>query len=117
MQNIILIVHLILAVVLIAVVLLQRSEGGALGIGGGGGGGMVSSRGAASALSKVTWVIGVCFLCTSIALTIVSDGGRGGSVFGPLGNPDGTLSLPGPATPSEAPLPGLPSATVPEAAE
>ncbi|MEM1277602.1 MAG: preprotein translocase subunit SecG [Pseudomonadota bacterium] len=115
MQNIILIVHLILAVVLIAVVLMQRSEGGALGIGGGGGG-MVSSRGAASALSKVTWVIGVGFLCTSIALTIVSDGGRGGSVFGPLGDTGGALPLPPPSQ-VEQPLPNLPSATVPEAAE
>ena len=37
MENILLIVHLIIAIFLIAVVLLQRSEGGALGMGGGGG--------------------------------------------------------------------------------
>ena len=36
MENIVLIVHLILALCLIAVVLLQRSEGGGLGMGGGG---------------------------------------------------------------------------------
>ncbi|MEM8793320.1 MAG: preprotein translocase subunit SecG [Pseudomonadota bacterium] len=116
MQNIILIVHLILAVCLIAVVLMQRSEGGALGIGGGGGG-MVSSRGAASALSKVTWVIGVGFLCTSIALTIVSDGREGGSILDTLGGSDsGALPLPAPAQVEET-VPALPSATVPEAAE
>ena len=50
MENVVLIVHLIIAVFLIAVVLLQRSEGGALGIGGGGG--LVSARGAATALSQ-----------------------------------------------------------------
>jgi len=38
MENVVLIVHLILALCLIGVVLLQRSEGGGLGIGGGGGG-------------------------------------------------------------------------------
>ena len=38
MENVVLIIHLILAVGLIAVVLLQRSEGGGLGMGGGGGG-------------------------------------------------------------------------------
>jgi len=79
MENIVLIVHLIIAVFLIAVVLLQRSEGGALGIGGGGGG-MVSARGAASALSKVTWLLAIAFICTSILLTILS-GGRGETVF------------------------------------
>ena len=71
MQNVILVIHLILAICLIAVVLLQRSEGGALGIGGGGGG-LMSARGAATALSKVTWALAVGFLATSISLTIVS---------------------------------------------
>lgn len=37
MENVVLIIHLILALGLIGVVLLQRSEGGGLGIGGGGG--------------------------------------------------------------------------------
>ena len=38
MENVVLIVHLILALSLIGTVLLQRSEGGGLGMGGGGGG-------------------------------------------------------------------------------
>ena len=81
MENVVLVIHLILALCLIAAVLLQRSEGGALGIGGGGGG-MVSQRGAASALSKVTWALAAAFICTSITLTILAGGrGDGGSVF------------------------------------
>ena len=72
MENVLLIVHLILAVFLIGVVLLQRSEGGALGIGGGGGGGMVSSRGATTALAKVTWGLAAAFIATSLALTIIA---------------------------------------------
>jgi len=36
MENVILVIHLILALSLIGVVLMQRSEGGGLGIGGGG---------------------------------------------------------------------------------
>ena len=71
MENVLLIVHLILALCLIGVVLLQRSEGGGLGMGGGGGG-AVSSRGAATALGKLTWVFAVAFIGTSIALTIVA---------------------------------------------
>ena len=40
MTEVILVIHLILAITLVGLVLLQRSEGGALGMGGGGGGGM-----------------------------------------------------------------------------
>lgn len=71
MENVILVIHLILALGLIGIVLLQRSEGGGLGIGGGGGG-VMSSRGAATALGKVTWGLAIAFLITSIALTIIS---------------------------------------------
>lgn len=56
---------------LIAVVLLQRSEGGALGIGGGGGG-MMSGRGPASMLTRMTAVLAGVFFLTSIALTILA---------------------------------------------
>jgi preprotein translocase subunit SecG len=72
MENVVLVVHLLLALTLIGVVLLQRSEGGGLGIGGGGGGGAMSSRSAATALGKVTWVLAIAFICTSLALTILS---------------------------------------------
>jgi preprotein translocase subunit SecG len=68
MENVVLIVHLILALCLIGVVLLQRSEGGGLGMGGGGG--VVSSRGAATALGKLTWAFAIAFIATSITLTI-----------------------------------------------
>ncbi|TQV69538.1 preprotein translocase subunit SecG [Aliiroseovarius halocynthiae] len=72
MENVILVIHLILALGLIGIVLLQRSEGGGLGIGGGGGGGVMSSRGAATALGKLTWGFAIAFLITSIALTVIS---------------------------------------------
>ena len=68
MHNIVLVIHLILAVLLIGAVLLQRSEGGALGMGGGGN--VMSGRGAATALQKATWGLVVGFLATSLILTI-----------------------------------------------
>ncbi|KEJ89990.1 preprotein translocase subunit SecG [Sulfitobacter donghicola] len=70
MENVVLIIHLILALGLIGVVLLQRSEGGGLGIGGGGGAN--SGRPPATPMSKVTWILGAAFVVTSITLTIVS---------------------------------------------
>ena len=69
MQNVVLVVHLILSVAMIAIVLLQRSEGGGLGIGGGGGNGG-GGRPKASPLAKVTWIIAVGFLITSIHVDI-----------------------------------------------
>ncbi len=71
MENVVLVIHLILALCLIGAVLLQRSEGGGLGIGGGGGG-AVSSRAAATAMGKLTWGFAIAFICTSIALTIIA---------------------------------------------
>jgi preprotein translocase subunit SecG len=73
MENVILVVHLILAICLIGVVLLQRSEGGGLGMGGGGGaGGVMTGRQAATALGKLTWAFAIAFLATSITLTIIA---------------------------------------------
>lgn len=107
MQNVLLIVHLILAIFLIGVVLLQRSEGGALGIGGGGGG-AVSGRSPATAMTKLTWVLGAAFIATSITLTILG-GGRdtgGGSIVIPdEGGADGLDLLPPPALGADDLLP------------
>ena len=71
MENVVLIIHLILALGLIAIVLMQRSEGGGLGIGGGGGGAQ-GGRSAATALGKVTWILAIGFIITSISLTIIA---------------------------------------------
>ena len=71
MENIILTVHLIIALCLIGIVLIQRSEGGGLGVGGGGGG-ATSGRPAITALGKLTWVFGIAFVITSITLTVIA---------------------------------------------
>ena len=72
MLNIILTVHLIIALGLISIVLIQRSEGGGLGIGGGGSGGGMTGRPGITALGKVTWVLGIAFVITSITLTVLA---------------------------------------------
>ena len=77
MENVILVVHLILAICLIGVVLLQRSEGGGLGMGGGGG--VMTGRQAATALGKLTWAFAIAFLATSITLTILAAQNSAGS--------------------------------------
>ena len=75
MQEIVLVIHLLIALGLVGLVLIQRSEGGGLGMGGGGGGGMMSVRGTASFLTRATGVLAACFMATSIALAILAGGG------------------------------------------
>jgi preprotein translocase subunit SecG len=72
--NVILIIHLIIAVLLIGLILLQKSEGGALGIGGSGAGGgnLFSARGVGNGLTRGTAILAVCFFATSIALTVLA---------------------------------------------
>jgi preprotein translocase subunit SecG len=104
MENILLVVHLMLALSMIVVVLLQRSEGGALGIGGSGGGGGMSGfmtgRSAANVLTRATAVLAGLFLLTSIALAKISGGGARdpGSVVVPT-------QIEQPATPAEPSAP------------
>jgi len=87
MENVVLIIHLLLALSLIGVVLMQRSEGGGLGMGGGGGGGAMSGRAAATALGKVTWILAIAFIITSITLTIIAaQKSAGSSVLDRLGD-------------------------------
>ena len=78
MENVVLVIHLILALALIGTVLMQRSEGGGLGIGGGGGG-AGASRPATSPVAKFTWMLAIAFICTSIALTIIAAQNAAGS--------------------------------------
>ena len=80
MSNVLLVIHLMLAISMIGVVLLQRSEGGGLGIGGGGGGGgggmggLLTGRGTANLLTRATAILAGCFMLTSITLTILASG-------------------------------------------
>lgn len=92
MENVVLTVHLLLALALIGVVLLQRSEGGGLGMGGGG---AISGRAAATALGKITWALAGAFICTSIALTIIAASHPGGkSVLDRIGEVPATQEAP-----------------------
>ena len=85
MENIVLSIHLILTLALIGSVLLQRSEGGGLGMGGGGDG-TGGGRTAANAMTKLTWILAVGFLVTSLTLTVIAAKNAGeGSVLDRLG--------------------------------
>ena len=104
-ENVVLTIHLILALLLTGVVLLQRSEGGGLGVGGGGGN-VMSGRQAANALTRLTWIFGVALFVTSLALTVIAARQTSsGSIMDQLGVTQQEQSEPA--------LPGLPAYTPP----
>lgn len=74
MENVVLVIHLFLALGIIGLVLLQRSEGGGLGIGGGGGGlgGLATPKATANLLTRLTAVFAAAFFCTSLTLGILA---------------------------------------------
>lgn len=82
MTEVLLAIHLMIALALVIVVLLQRSEGGGLGIGGGGGGmgGFMSARGTANLLTRGTAILAAAFFATSILLAILAEHHKTGSI-------------------------------------
>ena len=115
MQNVVLIIHLLLALSLVGVVLLQRSEGGGLGIGGGAMGPQ-AGRPPLTGLAKLTWGFAIAFICTSLALTVIgASSSSDSSVLEQIGA-QGSADTP--ATPS-VPLPDvqLPDVQLPPAGD
>lgn len=135
MQNILLTIHIIACIALVIAIMLQRSEGGALGMSGGGTGGLISGRGAAGVLVKVTMGLALIFFITSISMTFLNNQANSapgilerqiqqdgtGSPLGSGGLSSGGVTTPPagaqPTTPAPAPTttvdPLAPSATAP----
>ena len=78
------IIQLILAILLVCLVLLQGSDNEGLGLGGGSGGGiggMMSARGSANLLSRLTAVTATLFMIMSVVLTIAASVGSDQNVL------------------------------------
>ncbi len=113
MQQVVLVIHLLLAVALVGVVLLQKSEGGGLGMGGGGGGmsGFMTGRSQANLLTRATAILATLFMVTSLGLAwLASDTTRPTSI---LDTPVTQEGVPSPAiapeptpAPESVPAPG-----------
>jgi preprotein translocase subunit SecG len=102
LHNVILVVHIILAVSLTGIIILmQRSEGGMGGLGGGGGGGsggmggFLAGRTQANVITRTTAILATGFFLTSLTLAIADHRGR---TSGPLVPDAAPLSTSAPAT-------------------
>lgn len=115
MENVVLVIHLFLALTIIGLVLLQRSEGGGLGSMGGGGGlvGLTTAKGAANALSKATAYCAAGFFCTSLILGILA-GQESSARKGILEGMHETKAAV--EKPAEVPVESAPAAAAPAAA-
>ena len=98
------IIQLILAVLLIIFVLLQGSDNEGLGLGGGGGlGGMMSARGSANLLSRLTAMTATLFMIMSVILTISASVGSDKNILESL--PDVNSTESDTNTPAEPSIP------------
>jgi preprotein translocase subunit SecG len=94
------VVQALVAAALVLVILIQRSEGGGLGVGGSPGG-LMSARGAANFLTRLTTILATLFVVMSIALAAVAVGSATGTKI------DTSLKRGAPAPLNSDPLAGV----------
>ncbi|MEJ0063633.1 MAG: preprotein translocase subunit SecG [Alphaproteobacteria bacterium] len=87
MENVILAIHLLVALVMILLILIQRpaQDGGGLMGSGGTMGGVFTARGGANALTKTTAVLATIFILTSLTLTFMASRHHGAASDGQTG--------------------------------
>jgi preprotein translocase subunit SecG len=109
MTTLTVIIHIIVCVALIMIVLLQTGKGANMGAAFGGSSQTVfGSGGAATFLTKLTTIVAVIFMVTSLVLAFLHGPRTSTSV---VGNP----SEPAPKSSAPAQIPAKPSAAVPSA--
>ena len=101
MFTFLLVVHAIIAAALVTVILMQKSEGGGLGMGGSLSG-LMSARGAADFLTRMTSILATVFVCMSIALAFIAAHRQTQTI-------DTSLARPLPAAPAPAAQPLAPA--------
>jgi len=105
MHTIVIIIHVIVSLALVSIVLLQHGKGAGIGAAFGGSSQTVfGSTGAAPFLAKLTAIVAILFMCTSLGLTFMGRQ-QAPSVMQGAGKPGATQ--PAPATPA-TPAPTAP---------
>lgn len=80
MESVLLVVHIIVCVALVGVILLQQnSSDGLSGIGGGGSSGLMSSRGSANFLTRLTAILATIFIVNSLVLAVIASHSKRGA--------------------------------------
>jgi preprotein translocase subunit SecG len=103
-QNVVLAIHVLIAIGLVVTVLLQKSEGGGLGMGRTDS--FMSVRGQANLLTRTTAILAATFFATSIVLAILAGTHSKPSSFMDQGKP-------GQSAPAGKPSTGAPPSSTP----
>lgn len=72
MEQVLLVVHVMIAAALIGMVLLQRSETDGFGLSGGSGSNLLSGRSAANLMTRITAILATLFIANSLILSIMA---------------------------------------------
>jgi len=75
MVQVLVVVHLLIAIIMIALILLQKNEGGAAGAGFSAASSVASMnqvRARPNPLSRATTILGICFFATSLGLALLA---------------------------------------------
>jgi preprotein translocase subunit SecG len=72
MEQVLLVVHVLIAVALIVMVLIQRSDSDGFGLGSGSGGNVLSGRASANLLTRTTAILAALFIINSLVLSVMA---------------------------------------------
>jgi preprotein translocase subunit SecG len=109
MHTIVIVIHILASLALISIVLLQHGKGAGIGAAFGGSSQTVfGSTGAAPFLAKLTAIVAVIFMCTSLGLTFMGRQ-QAPSVMQGAGKPAATQPAPVAPAPPATPAPSPPS--------
>lgn len=96
------VIHVLVCAFLVVTVLLQSGKGGGLAgaFGGGGTQAVFGGRGAATFLSRATTVLAICFMLTSLTMTVIGGSGARKSALATQAQEEGVAA---PFTPTAPP--------------
>ena len=103
MFTFLLVVQAVIAAGLVAVILVQKSEGGGLGMGGGSPSGLMSARGAADFLTRLTTILATLFVGLSIGLAVIAASGHTSKIDASQATKAPDSSVPPASQPATAP--------------
>ncbi len=117
MSVLVIVLHVVVSIALILIVLLQTGKGADIGaaFGGGGGNTLFGGGGASSFLSKLTTIVAIVFMLTSLTLAYMSGYRSSSSIMSDVAAPVPPSASEAPALPAQSPF--EPEATAPQATE
>ena len=80
MEQVLLVVHVFIALALIGIVLMQRSDSDGFGLGSGSGMNLLSGRSSANLLTRTTAILATLFIANSLLLSIIASNKTASSI-------------------------------------